>query len=198
MNLPDAVEQQRLKILFEDAIKNASAANQRAVQASLEIAKEKTQYFEKIALANAGTIALVVSFVGSHSGKLQPPWLLRSALVALFLAMVSAMFRNWTYPFYQYAVHARQNFAAKREKEQCRLAYARAVPSVALESGERVDIVELEAGVERADNVLAGVIAKAQKHETCAFTTTKHVEWISLVLTVTGMVLLIALAWENF
>lgn len=116
MSLPDAVEQQRLKILFEDAIRNAHAANQRAVQASLYIAKEKTQYVEKIALANAGTIALVVSFVGSHSGTLQPPWLLRSALVSLFLAMISAMYRNWTYPFYQYAIHARQDLTAKREK----------------------------------------------------------------------------------
>jgi hypothetical protein len=67
---------------------------ERAVQVSVDISKEKTQYFEKIALASAGTIALVVSFVGSHAGRLQPPWLLRSALIVLVLAMITAMYRN--------------------------------------------------------------------------------------------------------
>ena len=89
--------------------------NQRAVQVSLDIGKEKTQFFEKIALASGGTIALVVSFVGAHAGRLQPPWLLRSALIALVLSMVGAVYRNWRFPFYLIAVYGRQYLDAEKE-----------------------------------------------------------------------------------
>jgi hypothetical protein len=198
MNLPDPSEASRLQILYDNAVKSAREVNQRTVQATLDIAKEKTQYIEKIALANAGTIALVVSFVGSHSGKLQPPWLLRLALVALFVAMISAMFRNWIYPFYLYAVHARQDFIAKREKEQCRLAFAKGVPALSLQDGNPIDVAEVEANVKEADEFLAGAIAKARTRENRALDAANYSEWISLVLTVTGMTLLIALAWLNF
>ena len=58
-------EQRRLGALADSAAKHAREVNARAVQVSVDIGKEKTQYFEKIALACAGTIALVVSFVGS-------------------------------------------------------------------------------------------------------------------------------------
>ena len=70
--VPLQMEQKRLMALSESAAQHAAEANQRAVQVSVDIGKEKTQYFEKIALACAGTIALVVSFVGSHAGRLQP------------------------------------------------------------------------------------------------------------------------------
>jgi hypothetical protein len=132
MNIPDPVEQQRLEIRSNNAIKFANDMEMRALQASEDIAKEKTQYFEKIALANAGTIALVVSFVGAHSSKLQPPWLLRSALVTLFAAMISAMYRNWKYPYYLTAVHTTQALIAMRDREQCRLELFRAGPALSL------------------------------------------------------------------
>ena len=76
-NLPVDQNKLRLAALFDSASKHATAANQRAVQVSVDIGKERAQYFEKIALASGGTIALVVSFVGSHAGRLQPPWYLR-------------------------------------------------------------------------------------------------------------------------
>jgi hypothetical protein len=120
-------QEQRLQARVERAAKYASDMNQRSVQVNVDIGKEKTQYFEKLALASGGTIALLVSFVGAHSGRLQPAWLLRSALVMLVLAMIAAMYRNWKYPFYVPAIYARQEFAAMRKREQCRLDYVVAV-----------------------------------------------------------------------
>src|SRR5262245_55974215 len=113
-------EQKRLEALWNSAIAQARAANDRAVQASVDIVKDKTQYFEKIALACAGTIALTVSFIGSHSGRLQPPWLLRSALIVLVLAMIAAMYRNWKFPFYILAYHAARDLDAKLERQRCK------------------------------------------------------------------------------
>ena len=68
MGLPPQVQQQFLLNAFESARKHAQEMNERAAQVSLDIGKEKTQFFEKIALASGGTIALVVSFIGSHAG----------------------------------------------------------------------------------------------------------------------------------
>ena len=87
--------------------------NERAVQMSLDVGKEKTQFFEKIAITNGGIIALIVGFVGLRAGRLQPPWLLRSALATFVLSLVGATYRNWRFPFYLYANYARQQFDAK-------------------------------------------------------------------------------------
>jgi len=138
--LPDPIERQRLSSLFENAVKNAQGANQRAVQVSVDIGKEKTQYFEKIALACAGTIALVVSFVGSHAGRLRPTYLLRAALVALLLGMIAAMYRKWKFPFYRLAQAARDDQTTKQEKERCRRDLVVAVPSPDLEDGKPIDV----------------------------------------------------------
>src|SRR5579859_4632061 len=56
------LDQQRLETLLESATQHVNEVNQRAAQASLDIAIEKTKYFEKIALACAGKL----------------PWLCRS------------------------------------------------------------------------------------------------------------------------
>src|SRR5208282_3981725 len=115
MSPSEPSERRRLNNLFQNAIKRANETEDRSTQASVDIAKEKTQYFEKIALANAATIALVVSFVGaahsgadSHSGRLQPACMLCWALVALLLAMISAMLRNWLNPSYVIADYTEQ------------------------------------------------------------------------------------------
>ncbi len=164
--MPLQIEQKRLMALFESAAKYAAKANQRAVQVSVEIGKEKTQYFEKIALACAGTIALVVSFVGSHAGRLQPGWLLRSALIALVLAMIAAIYRNWKFPFYLLAHHARQNFVAKQEKERYRRDYILVVPSFALEDGKPIEVQKFLAQFAEDEKLLDKRIAECKKQET--------------------------------
>jgi hypothetical protein len=196
--LPDQIEQQRLKTLFESAIKYAREMNARAVQVSVDIGKEKTQYFEKIALACAGTIALVVTFVGSHAGRLQPTCLLRSALAVLFLGMIAAMFRNWVFPYYVFAQARRNDETAKQEKERCRRNYIVAFPSFALEDGEPIDVDAFQCQFDKDEKVREQRIKKCQRQENWAFNILKPVEYAAITLTVVGMGLLIALAWNNF
>jgi hypothetical protein len=57
------IEQKALLAQLESAREHARNMNQRAVQVSMDVGKEKTQYFEKLSLGAGGTIALVVSFV---------------------------------------------------------------------------------------------------------------------------------------
>jgi len=65
-----------LQQTYKKNAKFANEANTRAVEVSRDIAKEKTQYIEKIALAAGGTLALVVSFV----------WCTRRAIAAALVA----------------------------------------------------------------------------------------------------------------
>lgn len=196
--LPDSVERQRLDALFESAAKHALSANAFAVQVSVDIGKEKTRYFEKIALACAGTIALVVSFVGSHAGRLQPTCLLRSALVALFLGMIAAMFRNWVFPYYVLAHAGRTDLTAKQEKDRYRRDYIVAFPSLAMEDGRPIDPEAFQRQYDENEKVIKQRIAKCRKQEDWAFNILKPVEYSTLGLTVLGMGFLIALAWRNF
>jgi hypothetical protein len=192
------IDQKRLEALLDSASKYARETNQRAAQVSIDIAQEKTQYFEKLALASGGTIALVVSFVGSHAGKLQPPWLLRSSLVVLVLAMIAAMYRNWKYPFYLLAVHAKLDFDAKLDKERCRRDCIVAIPALSLQDGKPINVQEFVKGFSATETVLTEKIKEFQKTERSAFTIVKYVEQITLLLMVIAMAMLVALAWKNF
>jgi hypothetical protein len=68
---------------------------------------EKAQYFEKLAIGSGAAIAAMVSFLGGHTGRLQPAWIPRCSLVSLVIAMFAALYRNFRYPFYVTAVRTR-------------------------------------------------------------------------------------------
>ncbi len=187
-----------LQACYERAKQFASEANLRAVQVSVDIGKQKTQYFEKIALAAGGTIALVVSFVGAHTGKLNPPWLLRSALVALVLAMIAAMYRNWRYPFYLFAIYGRQYAAAQLDRERSKLDLIGRIPSIDPDTGQLNDVEAIRAQFAMDEKALNSKIDECKRQEHSAFEQTKWLERAALALMVVAMGMLIALAWRNF
>src|SRR5260370_4021395 len=145
---------ERLKKLLESAYTNATDVSNQAAQAHADIAKEKTQYFEKIALGSGATIAAVVSFIGSHNGSLKPPYLLRSALVTLIATMVGSMYRNWRYPYYIYGVWLINEGEAKRTREQRRADFFRAVPVNSIQTGMPIDGEEWAADHAKRDRIL--------------------------------------------
>jgi hypothetical protein len=187
-----------LRACYERDKQFASDANLRATQVSVDIGKEKTQYFEKIALAAGGTIALVVSFVGAHAGKLNPPWLLRSALVALVLTMIAAMYRNWKYPFYLIANYGRQYLAAQLERERSKRDLVVRIPSISPATGQLNDVQALCAQFALDEKALNDQIDKCKRQEHSAFEQTKWLERAALTFIVVSMCMLIALAWRNF
>lgn len=198
MSTPPQIEQQRLISRLESAGKHAIDVNRRAVEVSSEIGRQKTLYFEKLAIGSGATIALLVSFVGAHAGQLQPAWLLRSSLIVLALAMICAMYRNWKFPFYLMANYARQDQQAKLEREECRRDYIVAFPAIALEDGKPVDVQAFLKNFAEDHAVLTGNIKKSKEQESGAFNIVKYVEWLTLFLIVAGISLLVALAWMNF
>ncbi len=93
-------DEHRLHLRWKARRKRYVDATRQQAEKQAELAKERTQYFEKIALGSGATIAAVVSFIGSQKSTLQPAWLFRSALIALVVTMVAAMYRNYKYPYY--------------------------------------------------------------------------------------------------
>jgi len=200
MNISTEMERKRLLALIDSAGKHARIVNQRAVEGSREIGKEKTQYFEKIALASAGTIALVVSFVGSHTEKLHPSWLLRSALLVLLLAMIAAMYRNWKYPYYLIASYLLEQFTADQETERRRADMVEAFgsSSININDGRPVNVPKSLSKLKEVDGIFERKIAEFKKDQASALGLVGKAEIAALSLIVIAMVMLMVLAWINF
>lgn len=192
------LDEQRLKSLFDASSRTLAARGQERVQTALDIAKEKTQYFEKIALGSGATIAAIVAFVGNHTASLHPQWLLRSALVALVIVMFGAMYRNWRYPFYLMTARDLQYLMADRTKEQNKNNYVVSFPAMDLDTGLAIDQKAWTAEFEAQDLKYEKRIKELQCIENVIFQEVKRVEIVILVLAIASMLLLVALAWLNF
>lgn len=198
MNGRDPLESQRLKALFDRAASHYSTVVELRQTTSVKIIEERTQYFEKIALGSAATIAVIVSFVGSHSTSLRPPWLLRAALISLVLTMISAMYRNWRYPFYALSAHEKMVLKAMHEVNVAKRDYLTAVGGYSLETGERIDPNEWLASEGANIDSEVGNIAKAEAEAEHLLAWIRRVEASALTFAILGILLLIALAWLNF
>jgi len=183
---------------LEQNAKFANEANQRDVDNSQEVAKEKTQYLEKIALAAGGTLAIVVSFVGAHAGRLQPPWLLRTALVTLVLTLIVAMARNFRYHYYLMGLYGRKSAEASLDRERARRDYLVVVPSINPDTLTPNDPQAIREQFAEEEGTLNKKIAEFKKQEESAFRQTRRLEGAAVLLIVAAMGMLIALAWINF
>jgi hypothetical protein len=196
--MPDISYVEYLRRTYEQNAKFATEANLRSAQHSQEVIKEKTQYIEKIALAAGGTLALVVSFVGAHAGRLQPPWLLRSALVTLVLTMIAAMARNWRQPYYSTANYNRQYANALLNEARAKRDLFVVVPTQNPDTMQLHDPESFRTQFAKDERILNEKLAESQKQEDSAFQQTKWLEQTALVLIIAAMAMLIALAWINF
>src|SRR5690242_19846475 len=92
-DVPPATRETILRSHWDAAINSANTMSEQAAKVRLDIGKDRVAYFEKIAVGAGAAVTLLVTFVGSHSPRLQPKWLFRAALISLVLAMIAAMFR---------------------------------------------------------------------------------------------------------
>jgi hypothetical protein len=192
------IERQRLEGIFKAAVAHAKKINDLAVQASIDIGKEKTQYFEKLTYGCGGTVALMVSFVGAHAGRLHPPFLLRSALITLVLAMACGFYRNWRFPWYTFALWAYRDLIAKRDRELAKKTIIATGRATDIDDGKPIDAKAWLADFARTETKVAENLAIAKKEEESAFDWTRRSEYTMLTLATLGMIQLVILAWLNF
>jgi hypothetical protein len=195
---PEEIRIQRLRQNLNSASQSAANINAQAVQASIEIGKEKTQYFEKIALGCGATVALMVSFVGAHAGILQPRWLLRSALIALVFGMVCGFLRNWLFQWYINSMWLKRALEAKCQRESARKELIETGTAFAQEDGKPIDVAHFVSDFTENEKQVKKKLATLGKMESRFFEGTRIIEILSLALACLGMAFLVALAWRNF
>lgn len=94
--------------------------------------------------------------------------------------MIVAMYRNWKYPFYLLAHHAARDFEAKLVRQRCKRDYVVAVPSVALEDGQLINIEEYLRNFAEEETSLKKNLTKCRRIEDSSFNIVKNVEVIAL------------------
>jgi hypothetical protein len=188
----------RCRQVLNNAILTSTEIDKHAVHATLDIAKEKTQYLEKLSLGCGATVALIVSFVGAHAGHLQPEWLLRLVLVVLVFAMMFGFLRNWIFPWYSYGTCERQVWAAKLKTEYARKDLISTGTALFLADGNLIDVETWLRDFDKTESTIKSAIDRFKKMEERGFDWANRAEYLTLGLASIGMVLLVALAWNNF
>ena len=183
---------------METAYKTEQLAAAQYNEKQIELAKERTQYFEKLALGSGATIAAVVSFIGTHLGRLRPPLLLRSTLVILVVAMLAAMARNWFYPRYVLATFLREYDEALLEREKTRAGYFSAGPALSLQDGKPIDVQGWLAHHEQIKPILNLKISQFEAESEHWLKLIKVLELICLGASGLAIASLVLLAWINF
>lgn len=190
-------DESRLAKILTDATNQANDAEIQEAEKQNELSKERTQYFEKIALGSGATIAAIVSLAGSHPGRFQPSWILRSALLSLGAAMAAAMYRNWRYPYYVVSVMQGFKIAALQRREKAKRDFFLAVPANSIQDGKRIDGVAWAKGHVEVDQTLTDKILELKRSEKSARKQVKFSENTTLIFLGVAACFLIALVWKN-
>jgi hypothetical protein len=189
----------RLRLLLQQADRSLNKAAKNLNKSQLDGAKERAQYFEKLAIGSGAAIAAIVSFLGTRAEKLQPVWILRCSLVALVVAMVAALYRNLRYPNYLLAVRNRLWIEASRYQQQCKNDVFQADRSVvSWQSGTPIDLVEWTAGFRKSDAGLEILVQDRTRRENRLLSEFKAAEYVCLSSICVAMLSLVWLALRNF
>jgi hypothetical protein len=186
----DLARLDQLRKSAESRLRDATAD---LTQSQLDGAKDKTQFFEKLAIGSGATIAALVSFLGTHSAGLHPHWTLRCSLIALAVVLVTALYRAFRYPYYALAARNRIWIEAIREQQKCNNDYIQADPDVInLQGGGLIDQQRAQAAFEDSDVKLIETIRRKTTHEQRIY---EHVQWSERVCLASVTAAMIALVW---
>jgi hypothetical protein len=189
----------RLQHLLQSAQEHLRSAEKQVTDTVFDSAKERTQFFEKLAIGSGATIAALVSFLGVHATRMQPVWILRCALVSLVFALVTAMYRNFRYPYYALAATERVRIEAMQYQQRCKNDLFQVDRSaVAIQTGRPIDLKQWTDDFNKSDAGLVTLIKEKKKREERLLAEVGWVERVCLVSICVAMIALVWLALRNF
>ena len=189
----------RLRLLLQQSEQGVEEAATRLNQAQVDGAKERTQYFEKLAIGSGAAIAAIVSFLGAHTSSLHPKWILRGSLVSLVCALTAALYRNFRYPNYVLATYNRLWIEACRQQQQRKNDVFQADRSVvSLQSGTPINLLEWTRDFKKSDSGLEALIKERTVLENRLLGEFKAAEFVCLVSICLAMISLVWIALSNF
>lgn len=184
---------------IQKAIDFQNNASQLQSDASVKIGDEKVQYFEKIALGSGATIAAIVSFMGTKSSSVHTPRLVRWALLMLFLALFTAMLRNWVFPFYTLRVWVRHKEHADGMVDDLTALMFNDYPEITPIDEKNVSIPISDYLSDYQERAIQRNVrlASHSRWENRLFRLIVVIESASLAFVITAAILLIIAAWYN-
>jgi len=189
----------RLKLRLDASYKGVEEAEDDYSNTQFDSSKERTQFFEKLAIGAGAAIAAIVSFLGVHAERLRPHWTMQSSLVFLVIAMVASLYRNFRYPYYVLAVKNLSWIRAKYQQQQCKKDFIKVVPNaVDWATGEPIDLEEWIANANEGDEKLEPEMGKRDTRQKRLLREVHTAENICLGSLSLAMVSLVWLALWSF
>jgi hypothetical protein len=189
----------RLRLLLQHADQQLEDAVKEINEAQVDSAKDRTQYFEKLTIGSGAVIAAIVSFLGAHSAKLQPAWMLRCSLVSLVIALTTSLYRNLRYPSYFIAVRNRIWIEACRQQQQSKNDVFQSEKNlIAIQTGEPIDMQEWTREFKKSDAGLEKLIGERVRRENRLLIEVRVAEYVCLSSVGLAMISLVWLALRNF
>lgn len=136
--LSEIHDKQRMDALLDGANAYVKRTAQERADKTAEIAKQHTEYFDKLSLGSGAVLAAIVSFVGGKK-DLHPAWLLRETMIVLTLSVIVVLIRNAIYPYYIGSVYLKRALKAEIDRDSIQADYLAKYPVHDLDSGELID-----------------------------------------------------------
>ncbi len=195
----DPVEVQRLRLLLDGADKQLRKVDSDREQSQIEGANGRVDFYDKLAIGSGATIAALVSFLGAHSTKLQPTWILRGALISLVLTMIASLYRNYRYPNYVLQIHKISWIRCSRYQQQCRLNCLKADPTaISIQTGQPIDLAQAVKDFEKSDEELETILKDNEKSGEHLRKQWTFAQFLGIGFATVAMVFLVWLAIANF
>lgn len=146
---------ERFRTLYNNSLDSYSQAATRFNERLEKTTGERTAFFEKLAIGAGATIAGIVSFLGSKAHMLEPRWALRTAFCALAGVIVTALARNYLYPYYLHqAVFVPLSDAQLKRDQHLQNYIETAANPVNLETGKPFNVPRMkESGEARRESL---------------------------------------------
>ena len=193
----ESSEAKRLEVLMDDSAKTCQNAAQQRADKSSELAKQHTEYLEKLAFGSGAVLTAIVSFVGGKR-ELHPSWLLRSTIMALGFTIISILVRNAIYPYYVGTIYGRRALKAEIDRDAAKAEFFSRVPAMDIDTGKPIDALEYINSYQENRKLCNIKLPELEKLENRYIKWCRDLEMACLVSTSTAVGFLIFIVWKNF
>ena len=195
----DPVELQRRRANLTSASQWVQETGKDISQTQLNFSTERTQFFEKLAIGSGAAVAVIVSYLGVHARGLSPSWMIHAALALLTVSMVSALYRNFRYPYYVLAIKDLNWINAKVHEQKCKKECFEAEPNaISMRTGEPINAKKWISEADAEEKKIEEAIHKKEKRHERLLREFTYAEVVCLVALSFATIALAWLAMQNF
>lgn len=192
-------DSERFRTLYNNSLDECRQAGTRFNERQEKTTSERTAFFEKLAIGAGATIAAIVSFLGSKAHTLEPHWALRTAVCTLAGVIVTALARNYFYPYYLHQAVFLPLSDAQLKRDQHLQNYIETGPTpINLETGRPFDVPRMKESWKARRESLETLKENTERLKQRYFFWWRRCEDVCLCLVAASIAMLVLLVWWNF